>query len=124
MLELDGIDKSYGTVRANRNASLKVETGEIHAVVGENGAGKTTLMRIACGELKPDAGHELVGDRDGDRDVTGWNVTSAIAAGVGMVHQHFMLVPTLTVAENMILGREPLLLDAHHASQAVRDLSV
>src|SRR5579862_2654286 len=123
MLSLEGITKAYGTVFANYNASLKVETGEIHAVVGENGAGKTTLMRIACGELKPDAGHQLVGDRDGDRDVTGWNVTSAIAAGVGMVHQHFMLVPTLTVAENMILGREPLILDPARASQAIRELS-
>src|SRR5579859_6985748 len=119
MLSLEGITKAYGTVVANRDASLKVETGEIHAVVGENGAGKTTLMRIACGELRPDAGHELFDDRD----VTGWNVTSAIAAGVGMVHQHFMLVPTLTVAENMMLGREPLVLNPRHASHSIRELS-
>ena len=119
MLTLKGITKAYGTIVANHDASLTVETGEIHAVVGENGAGKTTLMRIACGELRPDAGFVLLDDRD----VTGWSVTEAIAAGVGMVHQHFMLVPTLTVAENMILGREPVLLDRSRASQAIRELS-
>ena len=119
MLSLESITKAYGTVFANYNASLKVETGEIHALVGENGAGKTTLMRIACGEIRPDSGTQTFDDRD----VTGWNVTSAIAAGLGMVHQHFMLVPTLTVAENMILGREPLLLDVRQASQSIRDLS-
>jgi general nucleoside transport system ATP-binding protein len=122
MLELEGIDKAYGPVVADRNASLKVETGEIHAVVGENGAGKTTLMRIACGELKPDRGTVRL---DG-RDVTGWSVNEAIAAGVGMVHQHFMLVPTLTVAENIVLGREPMagpLFARQRALDAVADLS-
>jgi simple sugar transport system ATP-binding protein len=119
MLSLEAINKTYGTVVANRDASLTVATGEIHAVVGENGAGKTTLMRIAAGELRPDSGRVMLDDRD----VTGWSVTGAIAAGVGMVHQHFMLVPTLTVAENMILGREPLLLDRRRASQAIQDLS-
>ena len=119
MLNLQGITKAYGTVVANYNATLLVETGEIHAVVGENGAGKTTLMRIACGELRPDSGFMLLDDRD----VTGWGVTDAIAAGVGMVHQHFMLVPTLTVAENMILGREPLLLDRSGSARAIREFS-
>jgi ABC-type uncharacterized transport system ATPase subunit len=119
MLSLEAITKAYGTVVANRDASLTVATGEIHAVVGENGAGKTTLMRIACGELRPDSGRAMLDDRD----VTGWSVTDAIAAGVGMVHQHFMLVPTLTVTENMILGREPLLLDRDGASRTVRELS-
>jgi len=123
MLSLEGIGKAYGAVVANHDASLTVATGEIHAVVGENGAGKTTLMRIACGELRPDAGHVTIDDHGVSRDVTGWSVTEAIAAGVGMVHQHFMLVPTLTVTENMILGREPLFLDRHRASQAIRDLS-
>jgi general nucleoside transport system ATP-binding protein len=120
MLELEGIDKTYGAVVANRNASLKVETGEIHAVVGENGAGKTSLLRIACGELKPDRG--LV--RLDDRDVTGWSVTQAIADGVGMVHQHFMLVPTLTVAENIMLGREPVWWNARNAGAIVTELSL
>jgi simple sugar transport system ATP-binding protein len=102
-LRLTGIEKAFGAVVADRGASLDVVGGEIHALVGENGAGKSTLMRIACGLLVPDAGQVVV---DG-RDVTGWSVGEAIAAGVGMVHQHFMLVPTLTVAENVVLGDEP-----------------
>ena len=97
------IEKRFGAVRANRGASLQVERGEIHALVGENGAGKSTLMRILSGLITPDAGTVEV---DGT-DVTGWTPARAIAAGVGMVHQHFMLVPTLTIAENVVLGREP-----------------
>ena len=98
-----GIQKTFGAVEANRNASLEVARGEIHALVGENGAGKSTLMRILAGLHDPDAGKvELDGE-----DVTGWSTRQAIDAGVGMVHQHFMLVPTLTVAENLVLGREP-----------------
>ena len=98
-----GIRKRFGSVEANRNANLEVARGEIHALVGENGAGKSTLMRILAGLHHPDAGTvELDG-----RDVTGWATRQAIDAGVGMVHQHFMLVPTLTVAENLVLGREP-----------------
>jgi simple sugar transport system ATP-binding protein len=97
------IDKSFGAVRANRGASLEVAEGEVHALVGENGAGKSTLMRLLAGLYAPDAGTiEVRG-----RDVTGWTTADAIAAGVGMVHQHFMLVPTLTIAENVMLGREP-----------------
>jgi len=102
-LRLEGIDKRFGAVRANRGASLDVAAGEIHALVGENGAGKSTLMRIVAGLLTPDAGTA----RLGARDVTGWRTSDAITAGVGMVHQHFMLVPTLTVAENVVLGLEP-----------------
>jgi general nucleoside transport system ATP-binding protein len=102
-IKLTGIDKRFGAVRANRGASLEVAAGEIHALVGENGAGKSTLMRILAGLIPADAGTAAV---DG-RDVTGWRTADAIAAGVGMVHQHFMLVPTLTVAENVVLGREP-----------------
>jgi simple sugar transport system ATP-binding protein len=97
-----GIRKTFGPVVANRGASLDVTKGEIHAVVGENGAGKSTLMKVLAGMFAPDDGAVKV---DG-RDVTGWNTREAIAAGVGMVHQHFMLVPTLTVAENLVLGRE------------------
>jgi ABC-type uncharacterized transport system ATPase subunit len=99
-----GVDKSFGPVRANRGASVEVMPGEIHALVGENGAGKSTLMRILGGLMKPDAGKVEVNGRD----VTGWSTNDAIAAGIGMVHQHFMLVPTLTVAENIVLGSEPL----------------
>ncbi len=102
-IEMRGITRYFGAVRANHGAELEVPTGQLHALVGENGAGKSTLMRILSGMYEPDAGSVRV---DG-RDVTGWNTASAIDAGVGMVHQHFMLVPTLTVAENVVLGREP-----------------
>jgi simple sugar transport system ATP-binding protein len=102
-IRMEGIDKTFGSVRANRGASLEVKTGEIHALVGENGAGKSTLMKILGGLQKPDAGRMEVNGRD----VTGWSTSDAIAAGIGVVHQHFMLVPTLTVAENIVLGMEP-----------------
>ena len=102
-LVASGIAKRFGAVEANRNANLEVARGEIHALVGENGAGKSTLMRILAGLHEPDGGSVTI---DG-RDVTGWSTRQAIEAGVGMVHQHFMLVPTLTVAENLVLGREP-----------------
>lgn len=102
-VRMHDISKSFGSVRANRNASLEVAVGEIHALVGENGAGKSTLMRVLGGLLTPDTGTVEVNGRD----VTGWNTPDAIAAGVGVVHQHFMLVPTLTVAENLVLGKEP-----------------
>ena len=102
MIRLTDIHKSFGPVRANRGASLDVAAGEIHALVGENGAGKSTLMRILSGMFQPDSGRIEVMDRD----VTGWHTADAIAAGVGMVHQHFMLVPTLTVTDNVTLGAE------------------
>ena len=102
MIRLTDIEKSFGPVRANRGASLDVAAGEIHALVGENGAGKSTLMRILSGMFQPDAGRIEVNSKD----VTGWRTADAIAAGVGMVHQHFMLVPTLTVTENVTLGAE------------------
>ncbi len=113
-----GVVKSFGAVRANRGASLEVATREIHALVGENGAGKSTLMRIVSGMFAPDSGTIAV---DG-RDVTGWSTEAAIAAGVGMVHQHFMLVPTLTVAENIVLGREPSNRGLLDRARAVRDV--
>lgn len=116
-----GIQKRFGSVEANRNATLEVARGEVHAVVGENGAGKSTLMRILAGLHEPDGGSVTL---DG-RDITGWSTREAIGAGVGMVHQHFMLVPTLTVAENVVLGREPrrwVRLDRVAASAAVEAL--
>src|SRR6185436_13802130 len=103
-IRMTGIEKTFGAVRANRGASLEVRTGEIHALVGENGAGKSTLMKILGGLQSPDAGAMEVNGRD----VTGWSTRDAIAAGIGVVHQHFMLVPTLTVAENIVLGMEPV----------------
>jgi ABC-type uncharacterized transport system ATPase subunit len=119
---MDGIEKSFGPVLANRGASLEVGAGEIHALVGENGAGKSTLMRILSGMYAPDAGAvEVFG-----RAVTGWDTARAIAAGVGMVHQHFMLVPTLSVAENLVLGSEPtkgMTLDREKARRDVAELS-
>jgi general nucleoside transport system ATP-binding protein len=102
MIKLSDIHKSFGPVKANRGASLDVATGEIHALVGENGAGKSTLMRILSGMFRPDGGRiEVHG-----KDVTGWHTAEAIRAGVGMVHQHFMLVAPLTVTENVTLGAE------------------
>ncbi|HEY0997360.1 MAG TPA: ABC transporter ATP-binding protein [Gemmatimonadaceae bacterium] len=121
-IRMTGVDKAFGAVQANRGASLEVQAGEIHALVGENGAGKSTLMRVLAGMYEPNAGTIEVNGRD----VTGWSTAEAIAAGVGMVHQHFMLVPTLTVAENMVLGSEitrGAQLDRGAAEQAVRDLS-
>ncbi|MDQ3697999.1 MAG: ATP-binding cassette domain-containing protein, partial [Gemmatimonadota bacterium] len=98
-----GIEKRFGSVLANRGAALDVRMAEVHALVGENGAGKSTLMLILAGLFPPDAGTVEVNGQD----VTGWSTAEAIQAGVGMVHQHFMLVPSLTVAENVVLGREP-----------------
>lgn len=102
-IDIQNVVKTFGGVVANRDASLQVPHGEIHALVGENGAGKSTLMRVLAGMYAPDAGRVRVNGKD----VSGWKTTEAIAAGVGMVHQHFMLVPTLTVAENVVLGTEP-----------------
>ena len=122
-IRMERIDKSFGAIRANRGASLEVLPGEIHALVGENGAGKSTLMRILGGLMKPDAGHVEVNGRD----VTGWSTNDAIAAGIGIVHQHFMLVPTLSVSENLVLGCEPktrgIVLDYKRAADDVRKLS-
>jgi simple sugar transport system ATP-binding protein len=101
-IRLTDIQKNFGPVQANRGASLEVTRGEIHALVGENGAGKSTLMRVLTGMYAPDGGRMEVNGRE----VTGWSTADAIRAGVGMVHQHFMLVPTLSVAENVMLGRE------------------
>jgi general nucleoside transport system ATP-binding protein len=99
-LQLSGITKSYPGVAANRDVSLQVEPGEIHAVLGENGAGKSTLMKIIYGAVKPDAGSISV---DG-RPVLVRNPNEARALGISMVFQHFSLFETLTVAENVWLG--------------------
>lgn len=102
MLELRNITKTFGNVVANDDVSIKVDKGTIHAIVGENGAGKSTIMRIAYGFYKADSGEILV---DG-KPVSIKNPHDAIANGIGMVHQHFMLVGTMTVSENIILGAE------------------
>ena len=102
MLELRNITKTFGNVTANNDVSIKVEKGTIHAIVGENGAGKSTIMRITYGFYKADSGEILV---DGNV-VSIKNPHDAIALGIGMVHQHFMLVDTMTAAENIVLGAE------------------
>lgn len=103
-LELRGITKRFPTVIANDDVSLSVMPGEIVALLGENGAGKSTLMNILFGLYTPDEGKVIVDGQELGHADPG----AAIAAGVGMVHQHFMLVPVFTVAENVILGLEPL----------------
>ena len=121
-IRLTDIHKSFGPVRANRGASIDVARGEIHALVGENGAGKSTLMRVLSGMYAAESGRMEVNGRD----VTGWSTSDAIDAGVGMVHQHFMLVPTLTVAENVMLGHELTKggqLDRARAAREVAELS-
>ena len=101
-LELRGVSKSFGNLIANDQINLKVEKGEIHAILGENGAGKSTLMNIVYGLLQPDSGEILVDDQP----VKIYEPSDAIKHGIGMVHQHFMLIPVFTVAENIALGRE------------------
>lgn len=102
MLELKNITKTFGNVTANNDVSITVHKGTIHAIVGENGAGKSTIMRIAYGFYAPDSGEIWV---DGKKaDIKGPH--DAIALGIGMVHQHFMLVDNMTAAENIILGAE------------------
>ena len=103
VLEVVGIEKKYPGVVANRDVSLKVKEGSIHAIIGENGAGKSTLMKILYGLIRPDSGNiKAFG-----KDVTLKSPQDAIALGIGMVHQHFKLADNATVLENVILGSEP-----------------
>ena len=123
VLELRGITKSFPGVKANQDISLTLEKGEIHALLGENGAGKTTLMNILYGLYRPDEGEILINDQK--VDIEGPN--DAIARGIGMVHQHFMLVPVMTVTENVMLGNETtksgVFLDREKVSQRIREIS-
>lgn len=122
MIELRNISKRFGAVQANDRINIAVEPGTIHAIVGENGAGKSTAMRIAYGFYAPDAGEILVGGQV--RRIA--TPSDAIALGIGMVHQHFMLVGTMTVAENIVLGAEPgspFALDLRQADARIRELS-
>jgi len=122
-LELRGITKSFGSLVANDHVDLTVEPGEIRALLGENGAGKTTLMNILYGLVQADEGEILLDDKP----VTIRSPRDAIAAGIGMVHQHFMLVPVFTVAENVTLGAERVrafgLLDKRRTRRDVREMS-
>lgn len=122
MLELRNITKTFGSVVANDDVSITVHKGTIHAIVGENGAGKSTIMRIAYGFYNADNG-EIYFD---GRPVTIRNPHDAIALGIGMVHQHFMLVDNMTVAENIILGAETgsaANLDLEKANRDIKSLS-
>ena len=122
-LELRGITKRFGSLVANDGISLLVAPGQVHALLGENGAGKTTLMNVLYGLLQPDEGEILI---DGTA-ASFHSPKDAIGAGIGMVHQHFMLVQPFTVAENVTLGIEQVrpggLLDASRTRREVRDLS-
>ena len=101
-IELKNICKSFGSVKANQDINISVKSGEILGLLGENGAGKSTLMNILCGLYKPDNGKIVINDQETYFE----NPGDAIKSGVGMVHQHFMLVPIFTVTENVILGNE------------------
>ncbi len=102
VIELRGLSKSFGPVRANRDISLRFRPGAVKALLGENGAGKSTLMSMLAGRLRPDSGRILVGGKP----VRFRSPKDALAAGIGMVYQHFMLVESMTVAENVFLGQE------------------
>jgi ABC-type uncharacterized transport system ATPase subunit len=122
-LELRGITKRFGPVVANDSITLTVGPGEVHCLLGENGAGKSTLMNVLYGLLDPNDGAILVDDQK----VTFSSPNDAMAVGIGMVHQHFMLVPTFTVAENVMLGAESTaglgLLNVDTARAKVREIS-
>lgn len=122
VIEMKGIGKSFPGIRANDNINLTVEQGEIHVLLGENGAGKSTLMNILYGLYQPDEGQIFVKGKP----VKISNPNIAIAHGIGMVHQHFMLVQPFTVAENIILGNEPhkgMTLDIDKAIKDVEEIS-
>jgi simple sugar transport system ATP-binding protein len=121
-LETKAISKRFNSVPANDRVDFCLRTGEIHAVLGENGAGKSTLMNIICGLYRPDSGHISI---EGQA-VRIKSARHAIGLGVGMVHQHFMLVSNLTVAENIMLGAESTrwgVLDRTHAAQKIQTLA-
>ena len=102
-VELRHISKRFPGVIANKDVSLKVQSGSVHALVGENGAGKSTVMKILYGMQRPDSGEILVNGKE----VSFKSANEAIETGIGMVHQHFMLADNFTVLENIILGSEP-----------------
>ena len=122
-LELKGITKRFGTLVANDAIDLVVESGQIHSLLGENGAGKSTLMNVFYGLYKADEGQILLDGKPAEFAGPG----DAMAAGIGMVHQHFMLIPVFTVAENVALGHEPTkrggVLDLDAARALVRKIS-
>jgi general nucleoside transport system ATP-binding protein len=123
ILELRGITKRFPGVLANDNVDFDLYPGEVHALLGENGAGKSTLMNILYGLYSPDEGEIVL---KGER-ISMSSAREAIAHGVGMVHQHFMLIPVMTVAENIVLAVEPrhagVLMDVDAAERRVAELA-
>ena len=123
VLELRSITKRFPGVVANDRVDLDLRRGEVHALLGENGAGKSTLMNVLYGLYKADEGEILLNGNP----VTFHSAKDAIEAGIGMVHQHFMLIPVMTVAENIVLGSEPteahVLLDYAEARERVREIA-
>ena len=122
ILEMRNITKKFPGVVANNNVCLSVEEGEVHTLLGENGAGKSTLMNVLCGLYRPTSGELYL---DGKK-VTFSSARDAMNRGIGMVHQHFMLIPTLTVVENCLIGAEysnPLKLDIDGACKKIRELA-
>lgn len=124
-LELKNISKTFGSFKANDNINLSILSGEVHAILGENGAGKSTLMKIIFGLYQPDSGGEIYLK---GKKVTISNPQCAIRNGIGMVHQHFMLVRPFTILQNIILGMEPKkwfgFIDYKRARDEVMDLSL
>ncbi|MDH3725440.1 MAG: ATP-binding cassette domain-containing protein, partial [Thermoleophilia bacterium] len=123
VLELRGITKRYPRVVACDGIDFDLRSGEVHALLGENGAGKSTLMNVLYGLTKPDEGEIYVRGERVEIEAPG----DAIARGIGMVHQHFMLVPVMTVAENIVLAMEPsrghVLFDTDRAEAGVQEIS-
>jgi ABC-type uncharacterized transport system ATPase subunit len=122
-IRMVGITKTFPGVLANDKIDFDVREGEVHSLLGENGAGKTVLMSILYGMYKPDEGQIFVKGKEAKIDTP----AKAISLGIGMVHQHFMLVPSLTVSENIVLGREPekynFWLDTAKVIEDIRSLS-
>jgi ABC-type uncharacterized transport system ATPase subunit len=118
VLEMKGIRKEFPGIVANDDVNLDIRRGEVHALLGENGAGKSTLMNILYGLYRRDAGEILLRGKSVDFG----SARDSIESGIGMVHQHFMLIPVMTVAENIVLGMEPregILLDERGAERRV-----
>ncbi|MDN5755712.1 MAG: ATP-binding cassette domain-containing protein, partial [Micrococcaceae bacterium] len=122
-LELRGITKKFGSFTANDNIDVVVEDSQVHSLLGENGAGKSTLMNVLFGLYEATSGQVLIDDRPVSFNGPG----DAMAAGIGMVHQHFMLVPVFTVAENVALGDEATkaagILDLEATRRKIREIS-